>query len=111
MGLDITFTERETLPCPHCGEVIGTKDVDSVDSSGRSWYSILEFLGYYVPYDKRTKENDWYGKDMILTREQAHEVYQRIRMDIFVFYNGMGIMGLIAEALRYDNQIVINANW
>ena len=34
-------------------------DIASTDSGGRLWYDFLERLGYYVPYEKRTKENDW----------------------------------------------------
>ena len=70
MGLDITVMERRDVRCPHCGEVITTVDVASTDSGGRLWYDSLERLGYYVPYEKRTKENDWYGKDMVLDNEQ-----------------------------------------
>lgn len=58
MGLDITVMERRDVRCPHCGEVITTVDVANTDSGGSLWYDFLEKLGYYVPYEKRTKEND-----------------------------------------------------
>lgn len=74
MGLDITVMERRDVRCPHCGEVITTVDVASTDSGGSLWYDFLERLGYYVPYEKRTKENDWYGKDMVLDNEQAKQL-------------------------------------
>lgn len=74
MGLDITVMERKAVRCPHCGEVINTVDVASTDSGGRLWYDFLERLDYYVPYEKRTKENDWYGKDMVLDNEQAKQL-------------------------------------
>lgn len=74
MGLDITVMERKAVRCPHCGEVISSVDVASTDSGGRLWYDFLEKLGYYVPYEKRTKENDWYGKDMVLDNEQAKQL-------------------------------------
>ncbi len=74
MGLDIVVMERKDVRCPHCGEVIITVDVASTDSGGSLWYDFLERLGYYVPYEKRTKENDWYGKDMVLDNEQAKQL-------------------------------------
>lgn len=74
MGLDITVMERKAVRCPHCGEVINTVDVASTDSSGRLWYDFLERLGYYVPYEKRTEKNNWYGKDMVLDNEQAKQL-------------------------------------
>ena len=111
MSLDITFIERKNVLCPHCGEVATTEDIDAVESGGRCWYDVLESIGYYVPHDKCTEENDWYGKDMILTKEQATEVYQKIRADIFGFYEGVGVMKLIAQAIMNENQVVVNANW
>lgn len=53
MGLDIVVMERKDVRCPHCGEVITSVDVSSVNSGGRLWYDFLERLGYYVPYEKR----------------------------------------------------------
>ena len=111
MSLDIYFTERKNVLCPHCGEIVKTEDVKIAGSSGRSWYPILESLGYYVPYDERTEENDWYGKDMILTADQAKEVYQHIKKDMFEFYQATEVMGLIAQAILNESQVVINANW
>jgi hypothetical protein len=111
MSLDITFKECENIICPHCGEIVGTEDLQSVNSGGKCWYPVLESLGYYVPYNKRTEENDWYGKDMTLTYEQANEMYQKIKADKFDFTNGVGIMNLIAQAVMNRNQIVICADW
>ena len=71
MGLDITFMRRKNIVCPKCGEIVGHTTVDSIDAGGRGWYPLLESIGYYVPYEQRTEENDWYGKDMVLTDEQA----------------------------------------
>ena len=71
MSLDITFKELKPILCPHCGELVKKEETAAVDGSGRYWYPILEYLGYYVPYDKRTAADaDWYGKDMTLTGEQ-----------------------------------------
>ena len=74
MGLDITISERKEYCCPNCGIPVGHTDIASTDSCGRTWYYFLKKLGYYVPYEKRTKENDWYGKDMVLDNEQAKQL-------------------------------------
>lgn len=111
MSLDIEFTARKKVTCPHCGEVVTTEPVRCEDSGGRGWYSILESIGYYVPYDKRTDENDWYGKDMILTTEQMKQVYDFIIDNSDTLYNADSILGLIATAMIDKNVIVINADW
>lgn len=110
MSLDIRFTERENVICTHCGEVVTTRDVQSVESGGREWYDILEELGYCVPYDQRTEENDWYGKDMALTTEQAEKVYWHV-MNHGNVYNGYDVTGLIARSALNKNVVVINADW
>lgn len=110
MGLDITFTQRKKLVCPKCGEIVGHTDVKEVDAGGRGWYQLLESLGYYVPYDQRTEENDWYGKDMMLTAEQADEAFKFVRNNPEL-YDADGVALLIASA-RYENDdIVVNADW
>lgn len=109
MGLDITVTHRKRLVCPKCGEVVGGYDIDSVDGGGRAWYDILEAIGYYVPYDKRTEENDWYGKDMILTDEQAKQFHDFANHDDL--YGGLAIARLIAAAKYAGDDVVINADW
>jgi dihydroxyacetone kinase-like predicted kinase len=111
MSLDIRFIERKNIICPHCNEMIKTEDVRVVDSGGRAWYPILEHFGYYVPHDQRTEENDWYGKDMILTVEQTKELYRQIKMNIFELYSAESVMTLIAHARMNENQVVINADW
>lgn len=109
MGLDVRFTQRRNNICPHCGEIIGQTDVDVIDSSGRVWYEFLESIGYYVPYEQRTEENDWYGKDMVLTKEQADQVYKFAKDK--EMYNWREIRGLIAVALIENDEIVVNADW
>ena len=109
MSLDITFKHHKETVCPKCGEVIGYTVQEEVESGGRVWYDILESFGYYVPYDKRTEENDWYGKDMILTPEQAKEVF--CFMGNNDVYNAGKIMQLIASATYENDRVVINANW
>lgn len=90
-------------------EVITTVDVASTDSGGRLWYDFLERLGYYVPYEKRTKENDWYGKDMVLDNEQAKQLVDyAVKKEV---YNWDGVESVVATALMHENKVVINAAW
>jgi hypothetical protein len=110
MSLDIMFKRCEKIVCPHCNEIVSMKDVDCEDSGGRGWYPILEQLGYYVPYDKRTEENDWYGKDMVLTKEQVTQVADFIRKHLDL-YNAYEILGLICVAIVSKETVVINADW
>lgn len=109
MGLGIHFEEVRLVICQHCGEVTGTEIVSSADSGGRGWYPILESIGYYVPYDRLTEENNWYGKDMVLTNEQAREVRAYIKQND-LFYSDK-ICDLIANALLDGHTVVINADW
>ena len=109
MSLDITIKERKEFRCPDCGRLVTTQDIDAECSSGRVWYDFLESVGYYVECDNLTEENDWYGKDMVLTEEQAK------RLADFVSdkhpYNARGVECLVARALMRGNKVVINADW
>ena len=109
MGLDIIFTRRKNIICPKCGEVVGHTDVAYSEGGGRGWYPLLESLGYYVPYDQRTEENDWYGKDMVLTKAQAEEVYRFSKKHDL--YGSEGLESLIATAIYENDSVVVNANW
>ena len=109
MGLDIVVMERKAVRCPHCGEVINTVDIASTDSGGRLWYDFLERLGYYVPYEKRTKENDWYGKDMVLDNEQAKALIDYIMQKRVDNCNSVEVV--VSEALAHGNKVVINTDW
>ena len=110
MGLDITFTQRNKNVCPHCGKEIEPQIIiDSANSGGRAWYPFLESIGYYVPYEQRTEENDWYGKDMVLTKEQATQAYRFVKeIDV---YNRQMIAMLISAAMLENDYIVVNADW
>ena len=110
MSLDIRFEEARHVFCPHCKQLLKTETVAGEVSGGRVWYDILESIGYYVPYDRRTEENDWYGKDMALNRSQAEQMYWYI-MEHRDIDNGYAISGLIARALMNQNTVVINADW
>lgn len=109
MGLDITISERKEYRCPNCGAPVGHTYIASTDSSGRLWYDFLEKIGYYVPYEERTKENDWYGNDMVLDNEQAKQLADyAVKKEV---YNWDGVERVVTEALAHGNKVVINADW
>ena len=109
MSFDIIITERKESRCPDCEWLVMTQDIGEVCSVGRVWYNFLEPIGYYVPYEKRTEENDWYGLDMVLSEEQAQQLirfvldYQPTEYD--------KIEHLVERALVRGNKVVINADW
>ena len=109
MGLDITIKERKEFRCPDCGRLVTTQDIAEEWSGGRVWYDFLESVGYYVPYEKRTEENDWYGEDMVLTEEQAKQLADFVSDN--QPYNYMDVEGLVARALLHGNKVVINSSW
>ena len=110
MGLNIYVTLGSDVICPHCGKVVMTTDEGVEEGSGRGWYPILEDLGYYVPYEKRTEENDWYGKDMVLTEEQTEKLYKFVKKNPDL-YGSYSIRNLIATAMIEEKTVVINADW
>lgn len=110
MGLDIRFTQQKKRVCPHCGKELAEPIViDTEDSGGRAWYPFLESIGYYVPYEERTEENDWYGKDMVLTKEQAEDAYKFVKKNDV--YNRQMIAMLISAAVMENDDVVVNADW
>ena len=106
MSLDIMVSQVRRVICPHCGEVTGTEVVWEIDSA---WYPFLESIGYYVPYDLRTEENDWYGKNMELTPEQAKELYRFLKTN--GVHNNYYMGSMVSRALLEGDPIVVNANW
>lgn len=109
MSLDITIKEQKEIRCPDCGKVVAYQDVAAEDSGGSAWYDFLERVGYYVPAEKRTEENDWYGKDMLLTPEQARQLIGYAAPQLV--YNYRAVVNLVAGALTRGNHIAINADW
>ena len=109
MSLDITIKERKEFRCPDCGRLVTTKDIDEECSSGRVWYDFLQGIGYYVEGDNPTDENDWYGKDMELTEEQAKQLANFVSE--YQPYYAKSIYGLVSRALMRGNKVVINADW
>ena len=110
MSLDVQFAIRKNVICPHCGKLVKVEQEDYVGSGGRGWYPILKDLGYYVPYKERTEENDWYGKDMVLTPEQLDMVYQFIKKNPDL-YEASFLLGFMAMALHEKLTVVVNADW
>ena len=109
MSLDITIKERKEFRCPDCGRLVTTQDIGEECSGGRVWYGFLESVGYYVSYENLTEENDWYGKDMVLTEEQAKQLADFVSDN--QPYNYMDVEGLVARALLHGNKVVINSSW
>lgn len=109
MSLDITIKERKEFRCPDCGQLVTTQNINTEYSSGRVWYDFLESVGYYVPYEKRAEENDWYGEDMVLTEAQAKQLADFVSDN--EPYNARDVECLVARALMHGNKVVINADW
>ena len=109
MSLDITIKERKELRCPDCGKIVTTQYIDEVSSSGRVWYDFLQGVSYYVEDDNPTEENDWYGKDMELTEEQAKQLAQFVSDYQPTDYDDIEV--LVSRALLHGNKVVINADW
>ena len=109
MGLDVRLTKRRKITCPDCGKIIDYKELECIGSDGRAWYDVLEAIGYYAPHEQRTEENDWYGKDMVLTKEQS--IKMRNFVGCYNVYDANAIANLIAGALIDGDEVVINADW
>lgn len=109
MSLDIRFTQRKNIVCPKCGEIVTTIDVNSESSGGSVWYPFLKAIGYYVPYEQRTEENDWYGKDMVLTEEQVLDAYRFVKKNDM--YADGEIRKLLSCAIVEKDVVVVNADW
>jgi len=110
MGLDISVMLKSDVICPHCGKVVRAETERTEDGGGRGWYPILEKFGYYVSYENRTEETDWYGKDMVLTTEQTKELYEFVK-DHHGLYGAAEILSLIAVAMAEGKTVAINADW
>ena len=109
VSLDITIKERKEFRCPDCGKLVTTQDIGEERSCGRVWYGFLESVGYYVKYEARTEENDWYSKDMELSDEQAKQLVDFVSACQPTEYKA--IERLVARALLHGNKVIINADW
>lgn len=107
MGLDIRISRAEPIYCPHCGELVTYKPMESIDSCGRQWYKFLEYAKYYKPY---LIEQDMYGEDMTLSKEQVSELIKFIDRNPEL-YMAQDIYRMVETARVHDDAIVINADW
>lgn len=110
MGLDITFKRIREIKCKKCGEVVVRETIDSVSSGGRYWYDLLEKIGYYTPYEKRTEDfvDEWYGNDMILDDEKARLVAENIPEDA---YNAREVENMVCATIVRCDALAVNADW
>ena len=113
MGLDITISRAEPIYCPHCGELVTYRDVDTINCGGRWWYEYLESTGYYKPYVKgQPYSQPMYGKDMALNDEQVDGLIKFVKQPDFGSLLQMKqVLWLIESALIDGDKIVINADW
>ena len=113
MGLDITISRAEPIYCPHCGELVTYRDVDTVDDGGSSWYEFLESIGYYKPYVKgQPYSQPMYGKDLALNDEQIDKLEKFVtESDFCTSYEMIKTLKLIELARLNGDKIVINADW
>lgn len=113
MGLDIRISRVKPIYCPHCGELVTYRAVDTVDGGGSSWYEFLESIGYYKPYVKGQQYNqDMYGMDMTLTDEQVNELSKFVdKTELKDWYYITEVKDLIKSARIDNDKIVINADW
>ena len=113
MGLDIRISRAEPIYCPHCGELVTYKPIESIDSGGRRWYEFLESIGYYKPYVKgQPYSQPMYGKDMELSNEQVSKLFKFVNHPDFEGQWQMDSISRLIESARIDDdKIVINADW
>ena len=113
MGLDIRIIRAKPIYCPHCGELVTYRAVDTVDSGGSSWYEFLVSIGYYKPYVKgQPYSQPMYGKDMALNDEQVDGLIKFVKQPDFGSLLQMKQVLWLIESARIDgDKIVINADW
>ena len=77
MGLDIRISRAKPIYCPHCGELVTYRAVDTVDGCGSSWYEYLLSIGYYNPYVKgHPYSQSMYDKDLELSNQQVSKLFK-----------------------------------
>ena len=113
MGLDIRISRAKPIYCPHCGELVTYRAVDTVDGGGSWWYAYLESIGYYNPYVKgQPYSQPMYGKDMALNDEQVDGLIKFVKQPDFGSLLQMKQVLWLIESARIDgDKIVINADW
>ena len=113
MGLDIRIIRARPIYCPHCGELVTYRDVNTVDGGGSWWYAYLESIGYYKPYvEGQPYSQPMYGKDMALNDEQVDGLIKFVKQPDFGSLLQMKqVLWLIESAIIDGDKIVINADW
>nr|DAU29810.1 MAG TPA: Nin one binding (NOB1) Zn-ribbon like [Caudoviricetes sp.] len=113
MGLDIRISRAKPIYCPHCGELVTYRAVDTVDGGGSSWYEFLESIGYYKPYVKgEPYSQPMYGEDMALNDKQVDELFKFVNQSDLDDLWQMTQTSRLIESARIDgDKIVINADW
>ena len=113
MGLDIRIIRAKPIYCPHCGELVTYRDVNTVDGGGSWWYAYLESIGYYKPYvEGQSYSQPMYGKDMALNDEQVDKLIKFVKQPDFGSLLQMKQVLWLIESARIDgDKIVINADW
>ena len=113
MGLDIRISRAKPIYCPHCGELVTYRAVDTINCGGRWWYEFLESIGYYNPYVKgQPYSQPMYGKDMALNDEQVDGLIKFVKQPDFGSLLQMKQVLWLIESARIDgDKIVINADW
>ena len=113
MGLDIRIIRAKPIYCPHCGELVTYRDVNTVDGGGSWWYAYLESIGYYKPYvEGQPYSQPMYGKDMALNDEQVDKLIKFVKQPDFGSLLQMKQVLWLIESARIDgDKIVINADW
>lgn len=113
MGLDIRIIRAKPIYCPHCGELVTYRAIDTVYGGGSSWYEFLESIGYYKPYVKgQPYSQPMYGEDMVLSDEQVGELSKFVnRPDFEGWWQMDQVSRLIQSARINGDKIVINADW
>ena len=113
MGLDIRISRDKPIYCPHCGELVTYRAVDTVDGGGSWWYAYLESIGYYKPYvEGQPYSQPMYGKDMALNDEQVDKLIKFVKQPDFGSLLQMKQVLWLIESARIDgDKIVINADW
>ena len=113
MGLDIRIIRAKLIYCPHCGELVTYRDVNTVDGGGSWWYAYLESIGYYKPYvEGQSYSQPMYGKDMALNDEQVDKLIKFVKQPDFGSLLQMKQVLWLIESARIDgDKIVINADW
>lgn len=106
MGLDVRISSQKPIICPHCGKIAGYKTVRAVESDDSKWFGFLEEIGYTAI---QPNGKSWYGKNMVLTDEQADSlVHYAVTHNICV-WSSLG--DFVYDEKEKGNKIVINADW